>query len=73
MKIQFDPKQQYQLDAVNAVVELFDYSVIFQTMDTELFAAQVRTQLGVGNRLLLDETKLLENLRAPEDSDLSPL
>lgn len=73
MKIQFDPKQQYQLDAVNAGVELFDYSVIFQTMDTELFAAQVRTQLGVGNRLLLDETKLLENLRAPEDSDLSPL
>jgi len=24
MKIQFDPKQQYQLDAVNAVVDLFD-------------------------------------------------
>ncbi len=24
MKIQFDPKQQYQLDAVNALVEPFD-------------------------------------------------
>lgn len=71
MKIQFDPKQQYQIDAVNAVVDLFegqplekpDYSVIFQTMDTELFAGQTRTELGVGNRLLVAETKLLENLR----------
>lgn len=24
MKIQFDPKQQYQIDAVNAVVDIFD-------------------------------------------------
>jgi len=75
VKIQFDPKQEYQLDAVNAVVELFDgqplekpdYSVIFQTMDTELFAGQARTQLGVGNRLLLDEAKMLENLRAVQE------
>jgi type III restriction enzyme len=75
MKIQFDPKQEYQLDAVNAVVELFDgqplekpdYSVIFQTMDTELFAGQARTQLGVGNRLLLDEAKMLANLQAVQE------
>lgn len=77
MKIQFDPKQQYQLDAVNAVVELFDgqpieqpdYSVIFQTMDTELFAGQARTELGVGNRLLLAEAKLLENLRRVQEAN----
>lgn len=56
MKIPFDPKQRHQLDAVNAVVELFDdqplkkpdFPVIFQTMDTELFAGQARTELGVG-------------------------
>lgn len=54
MKIQFDPKQEYQLDAVNAVVELFDgqplekpdYSVIFQTMDTELFAGTSAERVG---------------------------
>ena len=48
MKIQFDPEQRYHLDAVYAVVELFDgqpleksdYAVIFQTMDTELFAGR---------------------------------
>lgn len=75
MKIQFDPKQEYQLDAVNAVVELFegqplekpDYSVIFQTMDTELFAGHARTELGVGNKLLLGQGTLLENLRRVQE------
>ncbi|MFZ4774424.1 MAG: type III restriction endonuclease subunit R, partial [Terrimicrobiaceae bacterium] len=75
MKIQFDPKQQYQIDAVNAVVELFDgqplekpdYSVIFQTMDTELFAAQARTELGVGNHLAIFRDRLLQNLRAVQE------
>ena len=41
MKIQFDPKQQYQLDAVSAVVDIFDgqpleqpeFSVIHQEED----------------------------------------
>ena len=79
MKIQFDPKQEYQLDAVNAVVELFDgqplekpdYSVIFQTMDTELFAGQARSELGVGNKLHVGAEKLLENLRhVQERNDL---
>ena len=75
MKIQFDPKQQYQLDAVNAVVELFDgqplekpdYSVIFQTMDTELFAGQARSELGVGNKLHIGAEKLLQNLRQVQE------
>ena len=75
MKIQFDPKQQYQLDAVNAVVELFDgqplekpdFSVIFQTMDTELFAGQARSELGVGNHLAIYRDRLLQNLRAVQE------
>lgn len=81
MKIQFDSKQEYQIDAVNAVVDLFDgqplekpdYSVIFQTMDTALFSGQARTELGVGNRLQLGPEKLLENLRrVQEKNDLDP-
>ncbi|MEI6071862.1 MAG: DEAD/DEAH box helicase family protein [Verrucomicrobiae bacterium] len=75
MKIQFDPKQQYQLDAVNAVVDLFDgqplekpdFSVIFQTMDTELFSGQARTELGVGNKLQIGPGKLQENLRRVQE------
>jgi type III restriction enzyme len=75
MKIQFDPQQQYQLDAVSAVVDLFDgqplgkpdYSVIFQTLDTELFAGQSRSELGVGNQLLIDRPKLLQNLQSVQE------
>ena len=72
MKIQFDPKQQYQIDAVAAVADLFegqpiekpDFSVIFQTYDAELFSGQARTELGVGNSLVLQDEQLRQNVRA---------
>ncbi len=66
MKIQFDAQQQYQLDAVAAVADLFDgqplqqpeYSVVYQQGDTGLFEGQVQTEVGVGNRLLLNDDLL---------------
>lgn len=71
MKLQFDPNQDFQLDAIAAVTDLFDgqpqgapeYSVINVGPMGGLFAGQDRTELGIGNRLLLSEEKLRENLR----------
>jgi len=71
MKLQFDPNQQFQLDAVAAITNLFDgqpqgapeYSVINVGDFGGLFAGQARTELGVGNHLLLAEDKLLANTR----------
>ena len=72
MKLQFDPSQTFQLDAVAAVVDLFDgqpqgapeYAVISLGSGEGLFVGQERSDLGVGNRLIMAGDKLRTNLRA---------
>lgn len=72
MKLQFDPNQEFQLEAVAAVTDLFDgqpegapeFSVIRMGDEDGLFEGQERSELGVGNRLLLADDALAENLRA---------
>ena len=69
MKLHFDPNQQFQLDAMAAVTDLFNgqpqgtpvFAVINLGAMGGLFAGQDRTELGVGNQLHLTEDKLAAN------------
>jgi type III restriction enzyme len=76
----FDPRQQYQLDAIAAVVDLFDG----QPRDADKLAVTMRgaarqaaegqlavdtaQEIGaIGNNLVLDEAAILANLQAVQD------
>ena len=71
MKLQFDPNQTFQLEAVASIGDLFDgqpqgeptFSVISIEAGEDLLLGYERTELGVGNRLLLSSDTLRKNLR----------
>jgi type III restriction enzyme len=71
LKLQFDANQQFQINAVAAIADLFEgqpqgapeYAIINVSGGRGLFAGQEQTELGVGNRLLLAEDSLLSNTR----------
>jgi type III restriction enzyme len=64
MEFKFNPKQQYQLDAINAVLGLFEGQVYQEAhLDSPLWEV-----LAVGNQLDLDDDQLLANVRAVQAS-----
>ena len=67
MQIKFDSNQQYQLDAVNAIVDIFDgqplaassFEIRMEDMGSQLFS-----ELGLGNQLVLDDETVLKNVQS---------
>lgn len=77
MKIKFDSNQLYQLDAINAVVDVFDG----QLLAAGIFEVRLElsdqmagwTELGIGNRLALDDKAMLANLnRVQARNEITP-
>jgi len=75
VKIQFDPNQQYQIDAVDAVLDLFDgqpleqtdFSIVSLGAAEPDFTSTLRADLGVGNRLMLPDEQLRDNTRLVQE------
>lgn len=76
MEFKFDPNQQYQHDAIDAVVDLFEgqprYAdrllTTLQEQPTQDNLQLLTLEIGaVGNNLLLDKPAILQNLQRIQD------
>ncbi|MBK6854955.1 MAG: DEAD/DEAH box helicase family protein [Burkholderiales bacterium] len=71
MKLHFEPNLDYQLQAIEAVCDLFrgqescrtEFTVTMKVPDQQMTLGVAETDLGVGNRLTLLDDQLLQNLR----------
>ena len=76
MKIKFASNQQYQLDAISAVVDMFEGQPLAQSayeirFDDSAGLVQL-SELGLGNKLVLSEEAILENLRVVQERNEIP-
>ncbi|WP_375762460.1 type III restriction-modification system endonuclease [Bradyrhizobium sp. B025] len=73
MKLKFDPSLQYQQDAINAVVGVFDGQPFVQTEAMAFQSIQIgglfQTELGMGNRLTLPDDEILENIHRIQEAN----
>ena len=76
MKIKFDSNQEFQLDAIRAVVDVFDGQPLARgQFEIRLDAAggEFLSEFGVGNLLTLDDGRLLDNVRVVQErNSLAP-
>ncbi|MDD3927012.1 MAG: DEAD/DEAH box helicase family protein [bacterium] len=78
MKLKFDSSLEYQLEAIAAVTDLFegmpsrqgDFEISFAAQEGQL---EGTTELGVGNRRLIDTEPLLNNLQAVQKRNNVPI
>ena len=72
MKLHFEPDLDFQLEAIEAVCDLFrgqevcrtEFTVTRNTADAQAGLGFAESDLGTGNRLSLPDDQMLENLKA---------
>ena len=73
MKLKFDPSLDYQRDAMDAVVNVFDGQPFVHVgalvVQTSPLSGLFQSELGLGNRLTLDEKEILDNVRAVQEAN----
>lgn len=83
MKLKFDSTQEYQIQAINSFIDLFDGQPLNQgdyTIEINAKAdigqqlSTVQTELGIGNHLAIDDETILKNLHNIQvRNDLDPI
>lgn len=78
MKLQFEANQQYQLDAVQSVVDIFEGQPQ-QSGEFEVGVTQPQGQMHIdgsiliGNNLLLEQSSIVQNVRSIQERNKLPL
>lgn len=78
MKLKFDPNLEYQLEAINAVVDVFDGQSIKGSdlgfeIDNVSSGELDLAEVGMGNRLEISDEKILENVRKVQQRESSSI
>lgn len=82
MKIKFDSTQEYQIQAVNSFIDLFDgqplqqadYSIEINPSVETTQGSMFRSEMGIGNNLVLSPDTIFKNVVAiQERNDLDPI
>ena len=65
MKLQFDPNQSYQLDAINSITGIFEGQPLEDTSLEYNLSEQESLNLiaGIANNLILTDEQILKNLQ----------
>ena len=66
MKIKFDSNQDFQLDAIRSVVDVFAGQPPMRASlqwQSDVFAGELLTEMGVGNSLVLSDDAILNNVQ----------
>src|SRR3989339_181601 len=76
MKLHFDPNQQFQIDAIKSIVDIFEGQPLSKS-DYEFSLSQNSGSLqfnenGVGNNLILSEEQILDNLNSIQKKNEIP-
>ena len=76
MKIKFDGNQDFQLDAIRAVVDVFSGQPLTRASlqwQSEALGGELLTEMGVGNSLVLSDEAILRNIqRIQIENELEP-
>ncbi len=69
MKLHFDPNQEFQRDAINSIVGIFEGQPLNRSDMDLLFADPLFQEAGIGNRLTLDNDQILKNVNTVQQAN----